>query len=312
MRTDPAAATRDRSEGADPVGVAPAQPGPASRIGAGAAGGGAFTPVLYRVDGCQQETDDVTTLDLRPVHGPAVSFRPGQFNMLTAFGVGEVAVSVSSAPDPGGALQHTVRDVGPVTHALCTRAVGDVVGLRGAFGTDWGVDGLLDSGQDVVVVAGGIGLAPLRGALQTLVTRRRGGGRLVLLVGARTPDQIVFGADLERWRDLGAHVGVTVDIAAAGWRGHVGVVTTLLPDAPFDPARTVALMCGPEVMMRFAARDLVDRGVDPARIRVSLERNMQCGIGLCGHCQMGPLLVCRDGPVVAFDAARPLLEEREL
>ena len=177
-----------------------------------------------------------------------------------------------------------------------------LIGVRGPFGTDWGVDRLSDeTGLDVVVVAGGIGLAPLRGAIAELMQRRvRQEIRLFVLVGAREPSQVVFAQDLEQWSAIGAHVGVTVDVAAPGWDGEVGVVTTLLAGAGFDPERTVALVCGPEVMMRFTARALVDLGVDAARIRVSLERNMQCGLGWCGHCQLGPLLLCRDGPVVPY------------
>ena len=275
-----------------------------------------LTPSLWRVVGRQRETADVTTLLLAPGRDGGAPFRHGQFNMLTAFGVGEVAISISSAPGPaGGPLEHTVRDVGMVTHALCELPVGAPVGVRGPFGQGWGLDqaGGEEAGTDYVVVAGGIGLAPLRGAVRDLVARqRRGDARLFVLVGARSPDQIVFGQDMARWRDAGAYVDVSVDVAPPGWQGTVGVVTALIPAAPFDPARAVALVCGPEIMMRFVAGALVDRGVDPGRIRISLERNMQCGCGLCGHCQLGPILVCRDGPVVRYGAVvGELLRERQ-
>ncbi|MGD0882973.1 MAG: oxidoreductase, partial [Acidimicrobiales bacterium] len=177
---------------------------------------------------------------------------------------------------------------------------GTVLGVRGPFGTGWGIADVED-GSDVVVVAGGIGLAPLRGAVRDLVARQEAGrGRVFVVAGARSPDQVLYADDLEAWRRSGCSVDVTVDVGAPGWTGPVGVVTTLLPEVPFEPARSWALTCGPEIMMRFVARGLVDRGLDPHRIRVSLERNMQCGAGLCGHCQLGPLLVCRDGPVVAY------------
>ena len=150
-------------------------------------------------------------------------------------------------------------------------------------------------------MAGGIGLAPLRGAIEHLVARHRAGrGGVSVLAGARSPDRVLFREDLEAWERAGAHVAVSVDVAAPGWGGVVGVVTSLLPDAPFEAAGALALLCGPEIMMRFGGRALVDRGVDPARIRVSLERSMQCGVGLCGHCQLGPILVCRDGAVVRY------------
>ena len=271
-----------------------------------------LTPAPYRVTALRRLTEDVVTLALEPVGGSVLDFRPGQFNMLTVFGVGEVAVSISSDPAAGGALEHTVRDVGAVTHALCRAPTGSIVGVRGAFGRDWGVTAL--AGQDVVVVAGGIGLAPLRGAVFALARATAGGGgRLAVLVGARRPSQVIFGDDLRAWRDAGATVAVSVDVAEPGWAGQVGLVTSLTPEIPFDLAGASALVCGPEVMMRFTARALVDRGMDPGRIAVSLERNMQCGVGLCGHCQLGPLLLCRDGPVVPYGGAvAALLLEREL
>jgi anaerobic sulfite reductase subunit B len=294
-------------------------------------GARALTPVPYRVISRRRETDDVTTLCLAPVGGVAMVFRPGQFNMLTAFGVGEAAISISSAPTATGPLEHTVRDVGTVTHSLCAAGVGDLVGVRGPFGTDWGltqdddlVDTMPDVGQtsgthprhrgDIVVVAGGIGLAPLRGAVYELLATRRhhDGGRVFVCVGARDPAQVVFHHDLEEWRRAGASVSVTVDVSAPGWSGHVGLVTSVLGEADFDPAGTTALVCGPEIMMRFTARALTDRGVDPGRIRVSLERNMQCGVAWCGHCQLGPFLLCRDGPVLPYAGiVTHLLTERE-
>jgi len=217
-------------------------------------------------------------------------------------------------PGAAGPIEHSIRDVGAVTHALCNLPVGGAVGVRGPFGKGWDVEAQLAAGRtDVVVVAGGIGLAPLRSAVRDLVERQqRGEVRLFVLVGARSPDQIVFAEDVAAWRAAGSFVEVSVDVAPVGWQGSVGVVTTLLPTASFDPARAVALICGPEIMMRFTALALVDRGVDPDDIRISLERNMQCGVGLCGHCQLGPLLVCRDGPIVPYGGvAAELLRERE-
>ena len=273
---------------------------------------GPMTPVLHRVVGHRRNALDVTTLSLAPLSGSSLGFRPGQFNMLTALGVGEAAISVSSAPRDGGPLQHTIREVGSVTRALCRTQTGDLVGVRGPFGTDWGLDTLAPGG-DVIVVAGGIGLAPLRGAVHELVARtQEDGGRVFVLVGAREPGQVIFAEDLRAWSRAGAHVEVTVDHGAPGWTGHVGVVTTLLGSAGFDPHRANALLCGPEVMMRFTARGLMDQGVNPARILVSLERNMQCGLGWCGHCQFGPYLLCRDGPVLPYAGrVAQLLTERE-
>ena len=272
-----------------------------------------MTPIAHRVIAKRRETNDVVTLCLEPVDGPRMDFLPGQFNMLSALGVGEVAISLSGAPSELGPLRHSVRDVGAVSRALCQRALGDVVGVRGPFGTDWRVTSRGDDERDTVVVAGGIGLAPLRGAVGELVAARaEGGGRVFVLVGARDPSQIVFGEDLAAWARDGATVLVSVDRPSSQWHGHVGLVTTLLADAGFDPVNTRALLCGPEIMMRFTARALVDLGVDAEQILVSLERNMQCGLGWCGHCQLGSLLLCRDGPVVPYAGiVDGLMNERE-
>lgn len=278
---------------------------------------GPLTPRVHRVVRRILETDDVVTLLLEPLNGERLDFRSGQFNMLSAFGVGEVAVSVSGVPGEASPLRHTVRDVGAVSHALWRCDVGDLVGVRGPFGSDWQVakDPLRDAldDRDTVVVAGGIGLAPLRGAIfELLEAHRAGGGRVFVLVGARDPSQIVFHDDLESWSRDGVHVTTSVDRASVDWHGRVGLVTTLLGDAGFNPSHCRALLCGPEIMMRFTARALVDMGVDPLAILMSLERNMQCGLGWCGHCQLGPLLLCRDGPVVAYAGlVSQLLVERE-
>ncbi|HET6795251.1 MAG TPA: FAD/NAD(P)-binding protein, partial [Acidimicrobiales bacterium] len=232
-----------------------------------------LTPELWEVVARRRMTGDVTDLLLRCPGGRSFDFRPGQFNMLTALGVGEVPISISSSPG-GPVVHHTVRDVGAVTHALCAARVGSVLGVRGPFGTHWGANAL--AGSDVVVIAGGIGLAPLRGAIEQLATPGPGSARrLTVLVGARSPGQIVFADDLERWRRRGAAVEVTVDIADGGWRGRVGLVTALLDSATLDPSAVTALVCGPEVMMRFTIRALMDLGVPGRRILLSLERNMQ-------------------------------------
>jgi anaerobic sulfite reductase subunit B len=271
---------------------------------------GPFVPSRYRVVDRKTETFDITTLWLEPVDQPIDAFKAGQFNMLTAFGVGEIAISISSAPGAPGAIEHTVRDVGAVSHALSQSAVGDIVGVRGPFGTDWGLESL--DGVDVVVVAGGIGLAPLRGAMRFLAENKSRKRAVALRVGARLPDQIVFPDEIGRWGEMGIDVAVTVDVADAGWTGNVGVVTQILAELPFDGAGAIALICGPEIMMRFSARSLVDLGVAPENIRVSLERNMQCGIAMCGHCQLGPYLLCRDGPVVPYaPLAAELITESE-
>jgi NAD(P)H-flavin reductase len=268
-------------------------------------------PVPYRITRTRHDTRDTFTLELLPVGGPSLTYRAGQFTMLDAFGVGEVPISISGDPTRPGPLEHTIRDVGVVTHALITAPEGAVVGVRGPFGTSWDVrDG---EGGDVVLVAGGIGLAPLRPALRELVAHRDRFHRAVLLYGARTPEDILFTDELRTWAlDHGIVVEVTVDNGQHAWRGKVGLVTQLVPRAGFDPRHTLALVCGPEVMMRYVAAALSDRGVPDDRIRLSMERSMKCGVGLCGHCQLRELFVCVDGPVLTYDRLAPLLSVREL
>ena len=263
-------------------------------------------PRPYRVVRKRRETADTCTLVLEPTDGPAPSFRAGQFNMLWMFGAGDVPISISGDPTRNGHLVHTIRAVGAATRALCAARRGDVVGVRGPYGSDWG---LADAGgRDVVLVAGGIGLAPLRPALCELLADRRRYGRVVLLVGSRSPDGLLYRRELERWRGrLDLDVEVTVDFADQGWRGHVGVVTDLIPRATFEPSRAVALVCGPELMMHFTVRSLLERGVAPADIKVSMERNMKCAVGHCGHCQWGPTFVCRDGPVFTYERVSRLM-----
>ncbi len=254
------------------------------------------------------ETADVVTLALDSADGADAA--PGQFSMLWVPGVGEVAVSVSGRGS-GAEVLHTIKRVGAVTDALCRAEVGQVIGARGPFGQGW--DLTTRPGDDLVMVAGGIGLAPLRPAINAVLERRDEFGRVVILVGARSPADVVFAEEIGGWsRRPDLEVTVTVDRASPGWRGGVGVITRLLPGLSVDPGRTTALVCGPEVMIRFAARALVDLGVAPSRLQVSLERNMRCGIGLCGHCQLGPLLLCRDGPVRRWDDVDTLLRVREL
>ena len=271
----------------------------------------AMLPERYRISHTRQDTRDTFTLELDPVEGTRFTYAAGQFTMLDAFGVGEVPISISGDPTRPGALEHTIRDVGAVTHALIAAPTGAVLGVRGPFGTSWDVaDGM---GGDVVLVAGGIGLAPLRPALLELLGHRDRYNRVVLLYGARTPEDILFGDELRTWaKDFGVVVEVTVDNGQHAWRGKVGLVTQLVPRAGFDPRHTLALVCGPETMMRFSAAALVDRGVPMDRVRLSMERNMKCGVGLCGHCQLRELFVCVDGPVLTYDRLLPLLTTREL
>lgn len=294
-------------------------------------GASPLAPVPARVVSTWRETADVFSFELEPPRpggapGPSYAFLPGQFNMLWAFGVGEAAISVSGDPADRDRIVHTIREVGSVTRALARLRPGDEVGLRGPFGRPWPLDlgdaaseldeaaAALGPGElDLVLVAGGLGLAPLRPCLYHALANRARYRRVVVLVGARGAAELPFAAELaalERRPEL--ELSVTVDRADPSWRGHVGVVTSLFARARLDPARTLALVCGPEVMMRFAARDLARLGVPEARIFVSMERNMKCAVGFCGHCQWGAAFVCKDGPVFRYDRVGPLLTVREL
>jgi NAD(P)H-flavin reductase len=268
-------------------------------------------PRPFQIIGTHLDTRDTVTLALEPLDGVPLAHRAGQFTMLHAFGVGEVPITICGNPTRPGPRMHTIRDAGSVTHALVTAAPGTTVGVRGPFGTGWDVtEGM---GGDVVVVTGGIGLAPLRPAILEVVSRRADYGRVVLLYGARSPEDILFAEDMDAWaRDHGLVVEVTVDYGPPSWTGRVGLVTNLVARAGFDPLHTLALVCGPEVMMRYAATALVARGVRPERIRLSMERNMKCGIGLCGHCQLRELFLCVDGPVLDYARLSPLMDVQEL
>jgi NAD(P)H-flavin reductase len=270
-----------------------------------------MVPRTFVVIRRRQDTDDTATLWLEPDGGGAFAFAPGQFTMLQAFGIGEVPISISGDPRLTSTLQHTVRDVGSVSRALATADVGARLGVRGPFGAGWDVDSA--RGRDVVIVAGGIGMAPLRPAVLEISAAREEFGEVSLLYGARTPAEMLFAGELLSWAtDRKIDVQVTVDRADETWHGRVGLVTELLDRVQFDPIRTTALVCGPEVMMRHTAFALLDRGVAAADLRLSMERNMKCGIGLCGHCQLRELFICQDGPVLAYDVLAPLLAQADL
>lgn len=269
-----------------------------------------MTPAPYRVRSRVVENADSVTLDLEPAAVTLSPAAPGQFMMLHAVGVGEIAVSVCGS-GPGGALTHTVRAVGAVSAALCAAEPGTTVGVRGPYGTSWGLDTAI--ARDLVIVAGGVGLAPLRPVVLGALADRDRYGRVVLIAGARAERDFLYSGEMAAWqRDPQLEVHQTVDVPVHGWLGETGFVTEPLRRLTLEPTRTTAFLCGPESMMRHGAAALLSKGVAAEDIRVSLERNMQCGIGWCGHCQLGPLLLCRDGPVVGYDCAAPLLDCEEL
>ena len=276
------------------------------------AGSSAMTPIPYRVSSRTVENRDSSTLRLDPVRKPLSAPLPGEFMMMYAFGIGEVAISVSGVPTgPDRTITHTIRSVGAVSRALHEAQPGVVIGMRGPFGTNWGLAEA--GGRDLVIVAGGVGLAPLRPVVLGAMADRASYGRITLIAGARSRDDFLFADELQSWtRDETIDVHLTVDVPVQGWPGEVGFVTEPLRRLPIRSDNTTAFLCGPEPMMRNGANELIRKGMVSNDIRVSLERNMQCGIGWCGHCQLGPLLLCRDGPVVGYDVAEPLLAVKEL
>ena len=271
-----------------------------------------MVPRPFQIERTRQETQDTFTLWLRSQDAAdGLPFRAGQFTMLYVFGVGEVPISISGDPTRPDTLVQTIRAVGTVTSAIRRLSPGSVLGVRGPFGSAWPLEEAV--GKDVVIVAGGIGLAPLRPVLYDLLAHRRQYGRVCLLYGARSPHDLLYVDELHRWRGrFDLDVEVTVDRATDDWFGHVGVVTTLIPRAAFEPARTVAMVCGPEIMMRFTVLELQKRGVSSENIYLSMERNMKCAVGFCGHCQYGPTFVCKDGPVFSYQQIEWLFGLREV
>lgn len=266
-------------------------------------------PAVVHIRDRRSEAPGVFTLAVEPPSA-GWTFRPGQFNMLYVFGVGEAAISLSGDPADRGTIIHTIRNVGSVTWALDRLQVGEALGIRGPFGSSWPLEEA--RGHDVVMVAGGIGLPPLRPVIYHLLRHRSDFGRIVLLYGARTPADVLYGDELDQWRQRADfQIQVTVDHGSPSWRGPVGLVTELFPRCGFEPSRTVGLMCGPEVMMRFTIREFLKRRVTEDRLFLSLERNMQCAVGFCGHCQFGPNFVCMDGPVFRYDRIRSFFNVRE-
>ncbi|MGI9584026.1 MAG: FAD/NAD(P)-binding protein [Acidimicrobiia bacterium] len=259
-------------------------------------------PRPFRVTSARVETADTTTLLMTAADdGPSIEFRPGQFTMIYVPGVGEVPISISGDPSHPAELQHTIRRVGAVTNAICDLEIDDRVGIRGPYGKGWPTQN--STGKDVLIIAGGIGIAPLRPAILDVLGHRDRFHSVSVLYGSRTPEDLLFEDDLHAWRarfDIEAEV--TVDRGERDWHGDVGVVTTLLPRVSFSPTNTVAMVCGPEIMMKIVARELVDLGLAADSVYVSIERNMKCGIGFCGHCQFGSSFACRDGPVMTYES----------
>lgn len=269
-----------------------------------------MVPELYHVESNVADASDIFTITMTPKEkGKRIGFLPGQFNMVYHFGYGEIPLSVSGDPAHQDVLVHTVRAVGPVSQSLQHVKPGDELGVRGPLGTGWP---LVKKDCDVLVVAGGLGLPPLRPALLELIAHKNQYRDITLLYGTKRPDEMIYPNDLESWRKQGMKIEMTVDKPDEAWKGHVGVITPLVKPAIKDPKNTLVLMCGPEIMFKFVAKELLDAEVDADNIFLSLERNMQCGVGFCGRCQLGPYFVCKDGPVFSYAQVKKWLMIKEL
>jgi NAD(P)H-flavin reductase len=268
-----------------------------------------LAPRIHEVLDVVAEIPDVVTLRAAPVDGAPPRFLPAQVSMVGAFGIGEAAISISSSVTETSFHDYTIRRAGAITGALTALRPGDQFWTRGPFGSVWDLE--LD-GRDVVIVAGGLGLAPLRSAVYAVLDRRATLGRARLIVGARSSRHLLYARQYDEWRGRGLEVVATVDRPESSWNGAVGFAPQVVSELDLDAGNTSALICGPDVMMRLTADTLVDRGVAAEHIQLTLERNMQCGVGLCGHCQLGPVIVCRDGPVVRYPAVRAALRVQEL
>lgn len=290
----------------------------ASETAAGMRKEGSATPLnpmrpnWARITKVVRETTDTFTLTAKLDDPESMRpFKPGQFSMLYRFATGELPISISGDPRQHGELVFTIRSVGKATHSLVTSPPGSVIGIRGPFGNGWPMERL--HGKDVVIVAGGIGLAPLRPVIYSILAHRREYGRLVLLYGARTPRDQLYRKELTKWGAAqNVHVLPTVDYGGTNWRGYVGVVTSLFLYVRLWPFNTVALICGPEVMMRPVVVELEQRGIQQENLYLSMERNMKCAVGSCGHCQFGPFFVCKDGPVFPYRQVRFWIDKYEI
>lgn len=269
-------------------------------------------PHWFTIKNIHSELSDVVTFDLFPNDDIPISGKPGQFNMLYVFGQGEIPISLSGNLTKHDSWRHTVKSVGAISQALCGLKEGDQVGVRGPFGTSWPLEKA--KGKDLLIIAGGLGLAPLRPVIYHCLNHLVDFKNISLLYGARDATSILFKNELETWGNSNLNVLTSVDRATKGcqWGGHVGVVTNLISLANFEPSNTTAMICGPEIMMRFVSQELVSKGLSEEEIYISMERNMKCAIGHCGHCQLGGEFICKDGPVFTYSKMKKYLKVGEL
>ncbi len=275
-------------------------------IAKGAAAASPYVPRMARIVAAEQMTGTERFFRLR-MEGEPLRYEPGQFVGVTVFGVGEAPISICSSPTQGDEFELTVRSVGLVTNALRGFNKGDRLGVRGAFGNHFDYDAM--KGQDILFVAGGLGLAPTRSLIRYVLDKRKDFGKVTILVGARDPSLLLFRPEIDAWLGRGdVQTLVTVDRPDKAWKGNVGVITRLFNQIDMDPARTYAVIVGPPVMFKFTVLEALAEGVREHRIICSLERHMKCGVGKCGHCQIRGTYVCREGPVFTYEQVKRLRE----
>lgn len=266
-------------------------------------------PRCYTVKSISEDTHDTFTLIVEPQETYNISFLPGQFSMLYLFGFGEIPISISGELSSKNELTYTIRSVGPVTEGLRKLQNGDVIGIRGPFGSAWP---LTKQGGDIILLAGGLGMVPLRPALHHLVKHRNNYKSITLLYGTRTPSDFLYTKEMQAWESQGVGIHTSVDKADETWRGNVGVITSLISKHISDPSNTRVLLCGPEIMMKFSLIELARFAIPEDEIFLSMERNMKCAVGFCGHCQYGPHFLCKDGPIFSYNQVKKWLPIKEL
>ncbi len=269
-----------------------------------------MTPDIFFVERRTEEFPGTFTLHVKKQTDHEVPpFRPGQFNMLYAFGAGEVPISMSGPVAQSSRYIHTIRATGAATRTLERLREGDQLGVRGPFGKGWPVDKM--AGKSVLIIAGGLGLAPLRPLIYNLLAAEQAVEDVRLFYGAKNPAERLYGNEIKNWSQQ-ISVYSSVDMATTAWQGNVGAVTGLLAGATVVPEKTIAFICGPEIMMRFAIQELTNKNLPRSSIHLSMERNMKCATGHCGHCQWGPTFICKDGPVFCYEDIQQWFHMREI
>ncbi len=267
-----------------------------------------FIPLEAEIVARDQDSPSIFTLHLKFIdrnHHQLFAFHPGQFNMVYLYGVGEVAISIVSDPDQKHLFSHTIRAIGRVTKAMQKLQVGDRIGIRGPFGRGWPLHQV--KGKDILIVTGGLGCAPIVGVINYILARRNDYGHLKILQGVKHSDDFIFRKQYAIWQQSPhTEIHIAADQAVKKWPWYIGYVTDMIQSLTFTPENSVVMMCGPELMLHTAIKELMKKNISENNIYLSMERNMECGTGQCGHCQYGGLFICKDGPIFAYPEIKDL------